>query len=355
VAASPYQDTGLTPGTGYTYQISAVDAAGNESPKTAPTSATTSGGQSTGIPFGIFSLFSGPNKPPENVVSFNLSQDRTTWDLNSAGTRPQILDRLDEARARGLKLVTAMTGGNHSRYLKPKFPGSPDSVFDIEKWKHGNPDPKWRGSGMDGYRRPDIQAAVAQAIADGVMLGDVLMDEPQNGSWGGVMTKPMLDEMARYSKAIFPTLAVGLDFGPRPQHWRPTEHYEDVDFVNHQYNWWVTKGNVAQFRDSAFAWDARDGVRTGFSINVLDGGIPAVNDGTWNCLASTGGRGTYEPACRVTASQLHDWGLFLGPLGMGFKLWDYRDDMMSQPAYQQAAADIAADLRNRPAKTWYRP
>jgi hypothetical protein len=44
VSGSPYHDTGLTAGTTYTYQISAVDAAGNESPKTASKSATTTGG-----------------------------------------------------------------------------------------------------------------------------------------------------------------------------------------------------------------------------------------------------------------------------------------------------------------------
>jgi Carbohydrate family 9 binding domain-like/Fibronectin type III domain len=46
-SGSPYQDTGLTAGTSYTYQLSAVDAAGNESAKTSPVSATTTPPPST--------------------------------------------------------------------------------------------------------------------------------------------------------------------------------------------------------------------------------------------------------------------------------------------------------------------
>jgi hypothetical protein len=55
VTGSPYQDTGLSAGTTYTYQISAVDAAGNESPKTAAKSATTtgSGGGGTALRVGL--------------------------------------------------------------------------------------------------------------------------------------------------------------------------------------------------------------------------------------------------------------------------------------------------------------
>jgi hypothetical protein len=55
VTGSPYQDTGLTAGTTYTYQVSAVDAAGNESAKTPAKSATTTGGSGTkALKVGLF-------------------------------------------------------------------------------------------------------------------------------------------------------------------------------------------------------------------------------------------------------------------------------------------------------------
>ena len=59
VSAGPYQDTGLTAGTSYTYQISAVDAAGNESPKTAAQSKVTSGGAGgSGLRVGLANMMS---------------------------------------------------------------------------------------------------------------------------------------------------------------------------------------------------------------------------------------------------------------------------------------------------------
>jgi hypothetical protein len=349
VTGSPYQDTELTAGTSYTYQVSAVDAAGNESPKTAPASATTQSTSATGRPFGPFGLMG--DAAPVGASAFTLSHDFTSWS-NQGGTRPHILTLIANARARGIKLVTAMTG-SHSPYIT-------DGKFDMEKFKHGNPSVP--GSGMDGYRNSVIQDSVAQAVADGVLLGNVIMDEPEHDSWGKTasgedfMTKAMLDEMARYVKAIFPTLPVGVDFGPTRAHWRPNETFSDVDFVNHQYNWWVTQGNVVQFRDSALVWDARDGVRTLLGINVLNGGIQAARDGQWNCsTTTTGGRGTSDPNCRVTAAQLRDWGILFGRASNAVKLWKYDRDMMGQTAYQNAARDVRDDLATQPAKSWLRP
>jgi hypothetical protein len=283
---------------------------------------------------------------PVGASAFTMSHDFTSWS-NQGGTRPHILALIDKARANNRKIVTAMTGGAHSWYIT-------NGKFDMNKWKHG--DPAVFGTGMDGYNTPAIKEAVAQAVADGVILGNVIMDEPEHSSWGGVMTKPMLDEMVRYVKAIFPTLPVGADFGPTRDHWDPTRRFTDMDFVTHQYNHWVTEGDVARFRDSSLAWDRRDGVRTVFSINVLNGGIQAARDGQWICDPNTtGGRGEYEPNCQVTPTQLRNWGILFGAAGAGLKMWKYDADMMRQTSYQTAAQAVANDMANRPAVSWRRP
>ena len=137
------------------------------------------------------------------VSSFSMSLDFTTWS-DQGESRPHILTRIDAARARGLKLVLTLTGGAHERYIT-------NGRFDIEKWKHGNP--LYSGSGMDGYNTSTITTAVAQAVADGVVLGSSVMDEPSRTTSWGPMTKAVVDTMCAYVKGIFPTLPVGVRGG----------------------------------------------------------------------------------------------------------------------------------------------
>ena len=48
-----------------------------------------------------------------------------------------------------------------------------------------------------------------------------------------------------------------------------------------------------------------------FSLNVIDGGTQASRNDSWDFRA-TGGRGTFEPNCRMTAQQILDFGSVLG-------------------------------------------
>ena len=120
------------------------------------------------------------------------------------------------------------------------------------------------------------------------------MDEPENKKWGGVMTKPLLDSMAAYAKQYFPTLPMGPSHGPNGYYqWRPNERYRVVDYVLNQYAYWVTNGDVAEWRDKVLAQAKRDGVGVAFSMNILNGGETASRDGRWACPAGTSaGRGT---------------------------------------------------------------
>jgi hypothetical protein len=224
-------------------------------------------------------------------------------------TPANILGRIANARIRGLRLELAMTGGSHDNYKT-------DGKFDLAKWK----------AKMEEFRTDTIRAVVAKAVEDGVVLGASVLDEPNHASWGPDTTfnKAKVDALGAYVKGIFPTLPVGYGIGPRGYLWRPTERYHVIDYIYNQYNWWIPPaGNVAEWRDNVLEQAELDGVKVVFGLNILDGGIHTFDGpGEWNCPAgTTGGHGTYAPACAMTPAQVEEWGSILGVAGLGLSMW----------------------------------
>jgi hypothetical protein len=68
-------------------------------------------------------------------------------------------------------------------------------------------------------------------------------------------------------------------------------------------------------------------------------------------VTETGGRGTFNPNCRMTANQVRDWGIILGSAGCGMIMWRYDDAFMSDPNNVQAFRDVAARLAGLPARS----
>jgi hypothetical protein len=285
----------------------------------------------TGIPYGPFGLWSSNTTVSWGPTPFTMSQNYT----DPSG----IVTQIAAARNQKQRLVLAMTGGSHSNYLT-------NGAFDYTKWK----------SRMNLFNTSTIRNAVAAGVADGTIIGNSVMDEPEFRDWGGVMTKPLLDQMASYVKAIFPTLPVGVNHGPNGYYqWRPTERYRVLDYVLNQYSWWVTTGNVAAYRDKVLAQAALDGVQVAFSLNLLNGGVQD-KDGTYSCDgAGQGGKGLTNQNCRMTAQQVRDWGLTLGRTGCAMFMWRYDDTFMSRSDNQQAFRDVAGGLASSAAKSCRRP
>jgi hypothetical protein len=288
-------------------------------------------GSPTGIPFGPFGTWDGLSFMPHTDM-FTLS--------HTSFSASNIISRLSIARTAGVRQLPAMTGGARANYLT-------DGLFDMAKWK----------AKMDTYNTPEIRAAVAAAVEDGTLLGNSVMDEPGNdggpgnegNSWGpkGTLTKARVDSMCGYVKKIFPTLPVGVFHD-----WHgfyPEDSYQVCDFIVSQYR--MAKGDATEYRDGGLALANRDGHAILFSLNILDGGPRAANDGLWNCpLTTTGGRGTYAPNCRMTPQQIKDFGYLIGPAGCGLVMWMYKDDMMADPLYQTAFRDVATRLSGLPSK-----
>jgi len=280
-----------------------------------------------GVPFGIFALWNGGERLA-SPVEFTASQDYTSPET--------VIATIASARTARHRLFLVLTGGNSADYITA-------GRFDLTKWKRR----------IDQYDTAPIRQAVAAGVADGTILGNSLMDEPEHRKWGGVVSKPLLDSMAAYAKRYFPTLPMGPSQGPNGYYqWRPAERYRVVDYVLNQYNYWITNGDAAAWRDKVLAQARLDGVGIAFSMNILDGGQNAPRDGTWTCPSGTSaGRGTYEPACRMTATQIRSFGQTLGPSGCAMLMWRYDSLALARTDNQQAMRDLAAALTSAPRRT----
>jgi PKD repeat protein len=273
----------------------------------------------TGIPYGPSSLWTNTSTVKWGPAPFTSSV--------SFSEAAIIVRQIDAARALNQKLILNMTGGTHERYKT-------DSKFDLSKWK----------AVMNTYDTEQIKAAVLAGVEDGTLVMNSVMDEPQVTDWGGVMTKPLLDEMAAYVKNLFPTLPVGV---VARWDWRPEERYQVIDAILAQYQW--NKGSVTAYRDNVLAQAQREGIAVVFSMNILDGGIMSWK--TKECpIPLTGGYGTKVPNCRMTADQVRDWGRLLGSAGCAMSMWRYDQTFMSKADNQQAFNDVAATLAAIPGR-----
>ena len=293
-------------------------------------------GGGAGIPFGPYGIFAGSQSTQPYIESFNLGTD----DIQAQ----YILERISSARAKNLKLMMQMTGGPHSAANPGHFLSVINGTlqFDMTKWTNY----------MNLYNTTAIKTAVSQAVADGVIIGNNVMDEPNvsgigdGNTWGpkGTMTKARVDAMCAHVKSIFPTLPVGV--AHTHEAFEPTKSYAVCDFIISQYS--TRFGSVETFKQGALALGQRDHHAIAFSMNILNGGTQD-NDGTWDC-SGTGGKGTYSPNCRMTAAQVKQYGQTLGVAGCAMTMWKYDQTFMSNAANKQAFADVRSLLNTKPSK-----
>ncbi len=274
-----------------------------------------------GIPYGPIGLWSTPRTVRFGPQPFTGTQNYT----DARG----LVTQISTARSTNQRLVLAMTGGpstNYTTYGK----------FDFAKWRRK----------MDTFKTAAIRQAVAAAVADGTIIGNQLIDEPETRRWGGNITKGTIDRMASYAKAIFPTLPMGVNLGPPGYKWRAAERYQVLDYVLFQYNHWVTVGNIGKWREEVLAQARRDGVTPAFSLNILDGGVQDRQ--SYDCTgAGQAGKGTYYPNCRMTPTQVREWGRALAGYGCTLQMWRYDATYMSKWANLAAFRDLASVLLSK--------
>jgi hypothetical protein len=243
--------------------------------------------------------------------------------------------RIAAARGKGVRLVLAMTGGPNEVTTNGKF--------DLAKWK----------ARMDRLNTSAIKNAVADGVADGTIVGNKLIDEPEHPKWGRVPTKAMIDEMATYAKRIFPTLPMGIGHGAPGFKWRSGERYKVLDWVSVQYVWNYNQGDVTAWRAQVLNFAGNNGVRPMFSLNILNGGVMDTA-GAWDC-PNTGGKGTRTSYCRMTSEQVRTYGRTIGPFGCAMLMWRYDGAFMANAANQSAFKDVASLLNSKPRPSCRRP
>jgi hypothetical protein len=287
-----------------------------------------------GIPFGPFALWSTNEKVKTSPVRFTSS-------YNAVDARG-IVRRINAARALNQRLFLFMTPGHRDYMTRGRF--------DLAKWKRR----------MNTFNQPSIRAAVAAAVRDGVVLGTSVLDEPNTKKWGPNVNKALVDQMCRYVKNIFPTLPAGAVV---VHWWRPNERYRRCDFIIDQWAWWhgpngpgagAYTGNVTAWRNAALSQARKDGIAVAFSMNLLDGGVQ--NWKTRACPSrTTGGKGTVGIACRMTAQQVRDWGIALGPAGCALLMWRHDQAFLAKSANVRAMKEVAVKLANSPSRSCRRP
>jgi hypothetical protein len=270
-----------------------------------------------GIPMGIFGL-----------LSYDVNPRHYTMAVDGY-TAGNVVSRIAQARRMKISLFLNMTGGDHQKYMS-------NGEFDLSKWR----------AKMDSYNTPEIRAAIADAVRDGVIVGNSVMDEPANTSptntWGpeGTMTKARVDDMCRYVKDMFPTMPVGVLHDHRI--FEPSKGYQHCEFLVSQYR--LSKGPVNEFRDGGLAFAKRYNMSIIFSLNILHGGDPGTSCDKW-------GDDPRGILCPMTTSQLRDWGITLGTQGCAFMMWMYEEEYVERPEVQAALGDIAAVLNTRPRRS----
>jgi len=285
-----------------------------------------------GRPFGSWGLLASGAAPGPLTLS------------NAAPSASSLVNTINTARSKGERLILVLTGGPHTA-TRPgccltKVNGW--WTFDRTKWDKV----------MATFNTATIRNAVANAVADGTVIGASVMDEPYTSSntgantWGppGTMTKAKVDGLCSAVQKIFPTLPAGVQHPPLA--WETNKSYQICQFIaGGLYGCTGTSlSALTSCRDAALAMARRDHHQLLFNLNVINGG-DRDTDGTYNCSGpNQAGLGSHYPLCRMTASRVRERGLLLGPSGCGLSMWTYNSTFWSRSDNQSAFKDVAAKM-----------
>lgn len=205
-----------------------------------------------------------------------------------------LLTELSTARSRGARLVVKLAGGADS-WVK-----NADGTFSFTKWK----------SMVDRFKAINFSSY----IADGTVLGHMLIDEPnRTAKWGGkIIPQATLEAMAKYSKQLWPGVPTVVRVVPSWLVAAPVTYtYLDAGWT--QYT--SRKGDAAKWLASEVASARTKGLGVIVSMNVLDGGN-----------GSSGIRGYTSGLSSMSATELRTYGTALlnNSYACGFFLWTYQ-------------------------------
>lgn len=265
-----------------------------------------------GVAFGDFHLPTSKFRAPYSGALLALFSGSASSTLNAA-------------KNAGLRVVVSVAG-NRSNYTNS------NGTFNMTKWK--NRIAAWRRFSFGSY------------VSSGVVLGHYLVDEPTCAPcWGGTkITMAQVEEMARYSKSIWPSMPTAVRVAPTKL---PSMAFRYLDFAWAQwegpYHGTSFKLSPSQFRDKEIAAAKSRRLGVVFGLNYINGG-----DG------SSGILGTYANARRVnrwqmSASEVKRVGgtLAAASYACGLISWQYDSRFLGRSGMSSAMSYVGGIARNR--------
>jgi hypothetical protein len=228
-----------------------------------------------------------------------------------------VLADLESARRAGARVMLGMVGSE--RRLR-----GPDGHFSLAKWKRR----------LDRFRGIDISSY----IEDGTVIGHYIMDEPHDrGNWSGeTVSLSDIDEMAKYSKQIWPSVPTIIRGWPD---YLKGYQYKYLDAAWAQYS--NRFGDIDAFIRSNVRDARAAGLGLVVGLNLLAGGD------------NTGLGGYYSGRYAMSPSQVRRWGgaLVAEPYICAFLSWKYNATYFSRSDIKSALEELSQKARSRPLKS----
>ena len=244
------------------------------------------------------------------------------------------VEELNAARSKAMRVFVILVGAQ-------KHYKNEDGTFDLDSWK----------SVVDEFRDVDL----GEFVVDRTIVAHQLVSEAKaRAQWGGsVIPNNVLDEMARYSKEIWPTMPTMLRTDPSDleEHaaafgtpW-PGWRWSYLDAASARYL--TRKGSVQAFAKTEQASTTRQRLALVAGLNVLSGG-----DGSSEIGSPRAGAWAMSP------DELLRYGkaLLLGTSACAFELWRYESPgsafenvvYFRRPEINEALRELAAIALQRP-------
>ena len=248
-----------------------------------------------GIPFGTFDM------------PTSLFGDRYNGAMQNIW--PEfLLNELAQIKARGGKVVLMFAGSE-------QFYKDGDGHFSFSKWK----------ARVDRFRSVNFSSYVD----DGTIIGHYLIDEPHDDfNWNGQPVTPaQIEEMAQYSKGIWPRMTTIVREEPSYMaQWSGSYRYLDVAWAQYA----ARRGDAADYLRRNIADAQKKGLALIVGMNLLKGGNP---NGT-----------------AMSASEVQQYGSAL--LGSNypcaFLSWQHNDSFLKQTGMGEAMQVLSNKAENRP-------
>jgi len=225
------------------------------------------------------------------------------------GIPDSVMLTLEAARRANVRLFIQFSGSE--QYNRDEH------GFSMEKWK----------ARVDRFRGLDFSSY----IADGTLIGHRIMDEPNDANnWSGKeVTLPEIEEMARYSKEIWPTLpAVIRAF---PEYLKGYQfQYLDAAWAQYLHKF----GPVEEF----IATNAREAKDAGLSLIT---GLNIINGGSGS--SGIPGRKGFRQLWSMGADEIRAYGnaILAEPHICAFLMFEYDAQYLARPDIKAALAELA--------------